>query len=84
MHKASRLSLLSNAALGWNTMHMPRFLKQRRAAGETVTDAELARVAPLALAHLIPHGTYCTRPTPLENPGEPNGHFSLLEMASDV
>jgi hypothetical protein len=84
MNKASCLSLLSNAALVWNTMHMTRIIKQLRKAGETMTDAELARVSPLAFAHIIPNGTYFTRPTPLENPGEPNGHLNLLEVASDV
>src|ERR687883_1433806 len=48
MNKASCLSLLSNAALVWNTMHMTRIIAQLRAAGETITDAELARVSPMA------------------------------------
>jgi TnpA family transposase len=32
MNKASCLSLLSNAALVWNTMHMTRIIEQLRAA----------------------------------------------------
>jgi len=29
-----------------------------RAAGETVSDQDLARISPLAYAHVIPNGTY--------------------------
>ena len=56
MNKASCLSLLSNAALVWNTMHMTRIIAQLRAAGETITDDELGRVSPIAFAHIIPIG----------------------------
>ena len=82
MNKASCLSLLSNAALVWNTVHMTRIIKQLRAAGETITDEELARVSPLPFSHIIPNGTYFTRPTPLEPPAERNGHGNPLEVAS--
>jgi hypothetical protein len=85
-NKASCLSLLSNAALVWNTMHMTRIIAQLRAAGETITDAELARVSPMAFAHIIPNGTYFTRPTPRDHPGEHNGSLNPLGVGvgSDV
>jgi TnpA family transposase len=78
MNKASCLSLLSNAALVWNTTHMTRIIEQLRASGETITDEELARVSPMAFSHIIPNGTYFTRPTPLEHPAERNGHLNPL------
>jgi hypothetical protein len=57
-HKASCLSLLSNAVLVWNTVQMGEIVARLRAAGETVSDEDLARVSPLAYAHVIPNGTY--------------------------
>jgi TnpA family transposase len=74
MNKATCLSLLSNAVLVWNTVHMTRMVAQLRAAGATITDEELARISPAAFAHVIPHGTYFARPTPLEPEGNSNGH----------
>ena len=65
MHKATCLSLLSNAVLVWNTVHMTRIIQQLRATGETILDEALSRIAPLAFAHVIPNGTYCTQRKPL-------------------
>jgi TnpA family transposase len=58
MHKVSCLGLLSNAVLVWNTVRMTEILAQLQAAGETVPAENLARVSPLAYAHVIPNGTY--------------------------
>jgi TnpA family transposase len=57
MNKATCLSLLSNAVVVWNTVQMAQILAQLRASGETITDDELARVSPMAFAHVIPNGT---------------------------
>jgi TnpA family transposase len=62
MNKASCLSLLSNAVLVWNTVHITRIVEQLRAAGHEVRDEELARVSPLAHAHVIPNGSYFQSP----------------------
>ncbi|MFX8242903.1 Tn3 family transposase, partial [Acinetobacter baumannii] len=62
MNKASCLSLLSNAVLIWNTIHIARTLDQVRAAGQEVKDEDLARVSPLAHAHVIPNGSYLQSP----------------------
>jgi len=62
MNKASCLSLLSNAALVWNTVHIARIVVQLRAAGHEVRDEDLARVSPLAHAHVIPNGSYFQSP----------------------
>jgi TnpA family transposase len=58
MNKATCLSLLSNAVLVWNTVHMAKIVAQLRGAGETVLDEDLARISPLAYSHVIPNGTY--------------------------
>jgi TnpA family transposase len=57
MNKASCLSLLSNGVLVWNTVRMREILARLRAAGEAVSDEDLARISPLAYAHVIPNGT---------------------------
>ena len=62
MNKASCLSLLSNAVLVWNTVHIGRIVDQLRAAGHEVRDEDLARVSPLAHAHVIPNGSYFQSP----------------------
>src|SRR5512143_1738796 len=58
MNKASCLSLLSNAVLVWNTAQMGKIVARLRAAGEQVSNEDLARISPLAYAHVIPNGTY--------------------------
>ncbi|MBV8506511.1 MAG: Tn3 family transposase [Alphaproteobacteria bacterium] len=62
MNKASCLSLLSNAVLVWNAVHMTRILTRLRAAGQQVDDEDLARVSPLAHAHVIASGSYFQSP----------------------
>ena len=62
MNKASSLSLLSNAVLVWNTVHIASIVDQLRAAGHEVRDGDLARVSPLAHAHVIPNGSYFQSP----------------------
>jgi TnpA family transposase len=62
MNKATCLSLLSNAVLVWNTMHMTRIVEELRASGETMDDEELSRVSPMAFSHVIPNGTYFSQP----------------------
>ena len=64
MNKASCLSLLSNAVVVWNTVQMTRLINQLRAAGEVITESDLARVSPLAFSHVLPNGAYFTRPLP--------------------
>ncbi len=62
MNKASCFSLLSNAVLVWNTVHIAGIVDQLRAAGHEVRVEELARVSPLAHAHVIPNGSYFQPP----------------------
>jgi TnpA family transposase len=62
MNKASCLSLLSNAVLVWNTVHIDRIVGQLRAAGHVVPDEDLARVSPLLRKHITPNGSYFQSP----------------------
>jgi hypothetical protein len=86
MNKATCLSLLSNAVLMWNTVHMTRIIAQLRATGETIADEDVARVSPAAFAHVIPNGTYFVRPTPLEREENNAESLGLLDegMKSEV
>jgi TnpA family transposase len=76
MNKATCLSLLSNAALVWNTVQMSRIIEQLRASGETMTSEELARISPMAFSHIIPNGTYFARRTSDTYDGMRNGHIN--------
>jgi len=62
----------SNAVLIWNTVQMTRITAQLRDAGHHVSDEDLARVSPLAHAHVIPNGSYFQSPrrrtTPMPEP----------------
>jgi len=53
---------------------------------DAIVSEELARISPLAFAHVIPNGTYFTQRIQRERTGEPNGHVHPLEveMASDL
>ena len=87
MNKATCLSLLSNAALVWNTVQMSRIVDQLRASGETITPEELARISPLAFSHIIPNGTYFTQRSPVKHDEENNGQIISPineEMLSDM
>jgi TnpA family transposase len=80
MNKATCLSLLSNAVVVWNTVHMMRIITQLRASGETITAEELARISPMAFSHVIPNGTYFTRRTPQEQGSDQNGPVVPLDL----
>lgn len=59
MNKVSALSVLSNAVLVWNTLRMEEKIEELEAAsGCAVSTDDLARISPLAHAHIISTGTY--------------------------
>ena len=58
MNKASRLGLLSNAAMLWNTVQIERVVGCRRTGRAEIDPADLAHVWPLQHARIIPNGTY--------------------------
>jgi TnpA family transposase len=63
MNKASCLSLLSNAILVWNTVHISKIVKHLRKIGHKISDAHLAKVSPLMFKHIIVNGTYDFSPS---------------------
>jgi len=77
MNKASCLSLLCNAVLVWNVIHIEQIVSRLRAAGETIADEDLVRISPLMRSHVIPNGTYhfrrATRGVDLECNTQPHG-----------
>lgn len=58
MNKVTALSVLSNAVLVWNTVRIGEIVAALEATGNRVANEDLARVSPLANAHVIPSGTY--------------------------
>jgi hypothetical protein len=59
MNKVSALSVLSNAVLVWNTVRMTDIVQAlKTATGAPADPTDLARISPLAHAHVIPSGTY--------------------------
>lgn len=58
MNKASCLSLLSNAALVWNTVKIMKIVDRLEMNGEFVNREALSKVLPLCFEHIIPTGTY--------------------------
>jgi TnpA family transposase len=58
MNKASCLSLLSNAALVWNTVKIMEIVDRLEMNGEIVNREALSKVLPLCFEHIIPTGTY--------------------------
>ncbi len=59
MNKVTALSVLSNAVLVWNSVRFAEIVDGLEGTtGDAVQLADLARVSPLASAHVIPSGTY--------------------------
>jgi TnpA family transposase len=58
MNKASCLSLLSNAVVLWNTLHMERIVRDLRADGMAIANQDLVHVWPLQRRHVVPSGVY--------------------------
>lgn len=58
MNKVSALAVLSNAVLVWNTVRMTEIVRALQTTSGTPTEAmDIARISPLAHAHVIPSGT---------------------------
>ncbi len=58
MNKATCLSVLSNAVLVWNTVHISRIVKNLRERGHLINNNDLSRVSPLMYKHIFVNGTY--------------------------
>lgn len=58
MNKASCLSLLSNAILVWNTVHISNIVTRLRESGHNIQDEHLAGISPMLRKHVIVNGMY--------------------------
>jgi len=58
MNKASCLSLISNAVLYWNTLHITDIVQKLKEQGEIIEDDALRHVSLLPYRHVVPNGTY--------------------------
>lgn len=58
MNKASCLSLVSNAVLYYNTLHINDLVKDLRSRGEVIEDETLSHISLLPYKHVIPNGSY--------------------------
>ena len=59
MNKVSALAVLSNAVLVWNTVRTTEILRAlETTSGAPAAAMDIARISPLAHAHVIPSGTY--------------------------
>lgn len=58
MNKASCLSLVSNAILYWNTLHIHEIITALRQQGEIIDDETLSHISLLPFKYVLPHGTY--------------------------
>jgi hypothetical protein len=51
-------SIVSNAILYWNTIHISKIVEQLRAQGQKVDDEDLSHISLLLYRHVIPMGSY--------------------------
>ena len=58
LNKASCLSLVSNAALMWNTIHIDKIIKMLESQGENIIKDTLSHISLLPFRHIMPNGTY--------------------------
>ncbi len=73
MNKVSALALLANAVLVWNTVRIDEIVRGLEGTtGKPVPLEDIARVSPLAHAHVIPSGTY-RFPVRARHGAHPNG-----------
>ena len=85
MNKATCLSLLSNAAVVWNTVQMSRIIEQLAPAVRRY-EYRPSRISPMAFSHIIPNGTYFTQRTSSTHEDKHHEHMSSdrVAPASDV
>ena len=58
IHTFSCLSVLHNAVVTWNTLHIEPVVEQLRAEGHTIDDTTLSLTTPLLRKHINPFGKY--------------------------
>ena len=52
------MNIVSNAIVTWNTVYVQAVLKQLRAEGNTILDADIARLSTVRSSHINPYGRY--------------------------
>jgi TnpA family transposase len=58
VNQVACMNLVSNAIVTWNTVYIQAVLKQLRAEGHTILDADIARLSPVRSSHINPYGRY--------------------------
>jgi len=58
MNKASSLSILSNAILIHNTLHVEQILKKAESLGKPFSEESISRISPLFHNHIVVNGSY--------------------------
>ncbi|MCF6768547.1 transposase [Thiotrichales bacterium 19S11-10] len=58
MNKANCLSLVSNAALLWNTVQIDTIIKTLESQGEVIKSDTMSYISLLPYKHIMPNGTY--------------------------
>lgn len=69
VHTFSCLSILHNAVVAWNMIHIARIVAELRAEGHQIEDETQSHVTPLMRKHINPFGRY---------------HFELSRMRQDL
>ncbi|MBI1748607.1 MAG: Tn3 family transposase [Acidobacteria bacterium] len=69
VHTFSSLSILHNAVVAWNMIHIAAIVADLRAEGHPIEDETLSHVTPLMRKHINPFGRY---------------HFDLSRMRQDL
>lgn len=58
LNQAACLNLVTNAVVVWNTVYMNEVIKQLRAEGYPIDDADVAHLSPARYEHINPYGKY--------------------------
>src|SRR5215211_9558957 len=58
IHTFSCLSVLHNAVIAWNTLHIGPIVEQLRREGHTLDETTLSLTTPLVRKHINPFGKY--------------------------
>jgi TnpA family transposase len=72
LHTFSCLSVLHNAVVAWNTLHIGPVVAQLRTEGHTIDDDILSQTTPLLRKHINPFGRYHFETDRMRYAGPPN------------
>jgi rRNA maturation protein Nop10 len=57
-NQASCLNLVTNAVVVWNTVYMTAAIKQLKAEGYSISNADIVHLSPARYEHINPYGKY--------------------------